>query len=78
MPKAQHVKLLRRSGRQVFCIPAEFELPGEEAIVHRQDDRLVIEPVRKRNLLAFLETIEPFDGDIPEADDPPPAAEKIF
>jgi len=26
----------------------EFELPGDEAIMHRAGDRLVIEPVRKR------------------------------
>ena len=25
----------------------EFELPGDEAIMHRDGDRLVIEPVRK-------------------------------
>jgi antitoxin VapB len=38
----------------------------------------VIEPVRKRGLVAFLKTITPFDGEFPEIDDPPPAAEKIF
>jgi len=53
-------------------------MPGEEAIMRRDGDRLVIEPVRKRSLLALLKTMKPFDGDFPEIDDPPLPAEKIF
>jgi antitoxin VapB len=78
MPNSRHVKLVRRDGHQLIRIPVGFELPGGEAIMHRDGDRLVIEPVRKRNLLALLKTMEPFDGDFPEIDDQPPAAEKIF
>jgi antitoxin VapB len=59
-------------------IPVEFELPGDEAVMHREGDRLVIEPVRKRGLLALLETMKPFDGEFPEIEDRPPAPEKIF
>jgi antitoxin VapB len=55
-----------------------FELPGEEVLMRREGDRLVIELVRPRNVLAFLRRIEPFDGDFPAIDDPPPAVEKIF
>ena len=44
----------------------------------RDGDRLVIEPVRKRGLLALLETMKPFDGEFPEIEDRPPAPEKIF
>ena len=78
MPNLRHVKLLRRRRHQLIRVPAEFELPGEEAIMRRDGERLVIEPVRKRSLLALLKTMEPFDEDFPEIDDPPPAAEKIF
>ena len=70
MPNLRHVKLLRRRGHQL--------MPGEEAIMRRDGDRLVIEPVRKRSLLALLKTMKPFDGDFPEIDDPPLPAEKIF
>jgi virulence-associated protein VagC len=38
---------------QAGRIPVEFELPGDEAIMHRDRDRLVIEPVRKRGLVAL-------------------------
>ncbi|MHB8272403.1 antitoxin [Bradyrhizobium sp.] len=78
MPYLRRVKLLRSGPRQVIRIPVEFELPGEEAVMHREGDRLVIEPLRKRGLLALLKTMEPFDGDFPEINDPPPAAENIF
>jgi len=51
----------------------EFELPGDEAIMHRDGDRLVIEPVRKRGLVALLKTMKPLDEDFPQIDDPAPA-----
>ena len=78
MPYVRHVKLLRSGHHQVIRIPVEFELPGEEAVMHREGDRLVIEPPRERDLLALLKTIEPFDGDFPEINDPPPPAKNIF
>ena len=56
----------------------EFELPGDEAIMHRDGDRLVIEPVRKRGLVALLRTMKPLDGDFPEIDDPLPAPEEVL
>jgi antitoxin VapB len=77
MPYLRHVKLLN-GHHQVIRIPVEFELPGEEAVMHREGDRLVVEPLRKRDLLALLKTMEPLDGDFPEIDDPPPVSENIF
>jgi virulence-associated protein VagC len=46
MPYLRHVKLLRNGHHQVIRIPVEFELPGEDAMMHREGDRLVIEPLR--------------------------------
>jgi antitoxin VapB len=78
MSSHRRVKLFRNGRNQAVRIPVEFELPGDQAIMRRDGDRLVIEPVRKRGLLAFLEAMTPFDGEFPEIDDPPPTAEKIF
>jgi antitoxin VapB len=78
MSNHRHVKLFRNGRNQAVRIPVEFELAGDEAIMHREGDRLIIEPARKRGLLAFLKTITPFQGEFPEIDDPPPAPEKIF
>ena len=77
MPDRRHVKLFRNGRNQAVRIPVEFELPGDEAIMHRDGDRLVIEPVRKRGLLALLKTMKPLDEGFPEIDDPAPAPENI-
>ena len=59
MPEQRHVRLFRNGRNQAVRIPVEFELPGDEAIMHRDGDRLVIEPVRKRGLVALLKTLKP-------------------
>ena len=51
-------------------IPVEFELPGDEAIMYRDGERLVVEPVRKRGLVALLKSMKPLDEQFPEIDDP--------
>jgi len=68
MTDQRHVKLFRNGRNQAARIPVEFELPGDEAIMHRDGDRLVIEPVRKRGLLALLDTMEPFTEEFPDVD----------
>jgi antitoxin VapB len=74
----RHVKLFRNGRNQAVRIPVEFELPGDEAIMHRDGDRLVIEPVRKRGLLALLATMKPLDEDFPEIEDPAPEPGNVF
>jgi antitoxin VapB len=78
MSEQRHVKLFRNGRNQAVRIPVEFELPGSEAIIHRDGDRLVIEPVRKRGLLELLKTMKPLREEFPEIDDPIPAPEKVL
>ena len=78
MAEQRHVRLFRNGRNQAVRIPVEFELPGDEAIMHRDGDRLVIEPVRKRGLVALLKTMKPMDEDFPEVDDPEPAPESVL
>jgi antitoxin VapB len=78
MSSQRNVKLFRNGRNQAVRIPVEFELPGDEAIMHRDGDRLVIEPVRKRGLVALLKSMKPLDDQLPEIDDPVPAREKVF
>jgi antitoxin VapB len=59
MSEQRHVRLFRNGRNQAVRIPVEFELPGDEAIIRRDGDRLVIEPVRKRGLTALLKTMPP-------------------
>lgn len=78
MGERRHVRLFRSGRNQAVRIPVEFELPGDEAIMRRDGDRLVIEQVRKRGLVALLATMTPYDEAFPEIDDPPSAPETIF
>lgn len=78
MPDQRHVRLFRNGRNQAVRIPVEFELPGNEAIMRRDGDRLVIEPLRKRGLIALLAAMKPLDKDFREIEDRPPAAEKVF
>ena len=72
MPEQRHVRLFRNGRNQAVRIPVEFELPGDEAIMHRDGDRLIIEPVRKRGLIALLKSMKPLDEEFPDIDDPAP------
>jgi len=78
MATQRHVRLFRNGRNQAVRIPVEFELPGDEAVMHRDGDRLVIEPVRKRGLIALLKTMQPLDERLPEIDDPLPASERAL
>ncbi|NCT67442.1 MAG: AbrB/MazE/SpoVT family DNA-binding domain-containing protein [Rhodanobacteraceae bacterium] len=75
----RHVRLFRNGRNQAVRIPREFELPGDEAIMRQEGERLVIEPLKpKRNLLEILATLEPIEEEFPEIDDPPVSDEDIF
>ena len=78
MSEHRHVRLFRNGRNQAVRIPVEFELPGDEAIMHRDGDRLVIEPVRERGLVALLKAMKPLDEDFPEINDPVPPPENVL
>jgi antitoxin VapB len=65
----RHAQLFRNGRSQALRIPKEFELPGKEVILHREGDRLIVEPVeRKLNLLEVLATLKPLKDDFPDID----------
>lgn len=68
----RHVRLFKNGRNQALRIPREFELPGNEAIMRKEGDRLIVEPLRKRSLLALLSEWEPLREDFPEIKDFPP------
>ena len=77
MAEQRRVRLFRNGRNQAALIPVEFELPGDAAIMHRDGDRLVIEPMRKRGLVALLKTMKPLKDDFPEIDDPVSTPENV-
>ena len=68
----KRVRLFRNGSNQAVRIPREWELPGDEAILRHEGDRLIIEPAGPQSLLAILATLEPLDEDIGEIADYPP------
>jgi antitoxin VapB len=68
MQSQRHVRLFRNGRNQALRIPREFELDGDEAIVRKEGDRLIVEPVRKAGLLALLATLQPLDENFPDVD----------
>ncbi len=42
---ARAIKLFRNGANQALRIPKEFELPGTDALIHREGNKLIIEAV---------------------------------
>jgi antitoxin VapB len=61
----RHVKLFKNGRNQAVRIPREFELPGEDAIMRKEGEPLIIEPTLPKSLLALLATLSPLDEDFP-------------
>jgi antitoxin VapB len=68
MESERHVRIFRNGRNQAVRIPREFELDAEEAIMRLENGRLVIEPVRRKGLLATLSTLRELDEDFPDVD----------
>ena len=54
----RRVRLFKNGQNQAVRIPREWELLGEEAIMRKDGERLIIEPVAARSLLALLDSWE--------------------
>jgi len=75
----RHVRLFRNGANQAVRIPREFELPGNEALMHREGNRLILELVpdkpKKGSPAALLLALDeiaqlgPYEGDFPDIGD---------
>ncbi|HEY0513576.1 MAG TPA: AbrB/MazE/SpoVT family DNA-binding domain-containing protein [Thermoanaerobaculia bacterium] len=63
------VRLFRNGSNQAIRIPRDLELPGDQAILRKEGNRLIVEPMPRRALLDLLATWEPLDEEFPEIDD---------
>ena len=72
MGAERNVKLFKNGRNQAVRIPREFELPGEDAIMRKEGNRLIIEPAPPKSLLALLATLAPLDEEFPPIADKPP------
>ena len=73
----RHVKLFKNGRNQAVRIPREFELPGVEAIMRKDGERLIIEPTPTKSLLALLSALAPLDETFPPIPDAAPEPVEI-
>ncbi len=74
MSLERHVKIFKNGRNRAVRIPREFEFPGEDAIIRKEGDRLIIEPAPPTSLLAVLATLVQLEEDFPRISDLPPDA----
>jgi len=65
----RRVRLFRNGRNQAVRIPRELELASDAAILRKEGDRLILEPLRKGRLLALLATLEPIEEAFPDVDE---------
>jgi antitoxin VapB len=65
------VKLFRNGRNQAVRIPREFELAGEDAVMRKEGDRLIIELAPPQSLLALLASLQPIDEEFAPIDELP-------
>ncbi|HEX3528015.1 MAG TPA: AbrB/MazE/SpoVT family DNA-binding domain-containing protein [Thermoanaerobaculia bacterium] len=75
MQSERIVSLFRNGRNQAVRIPRDLELPGSQAILRKEGDRLIVEPMPRLSLLELLSTWEPLDEEFPDIDDLEPLKE---
>jgi antitoxin VapB len=77
VPAERRVKVFRNGRNQAVRIPREFEFPGNEAVMRKEGNRLIIEPAPPRSLLAVLARLKPLKEAFPRIEDKPPGSIEI-
>ena len=65
---ARVVHLFRNGRNQAVRIPREFEFEGDRALLVQEGARLILEPLPRTGLLAFLDQLEPVADAFPDVD----------
>ena len=79
MHAERHVRLFRNGRNQAVRIPREFEFDADEAVLRKEGNRLILEPVQRRlSLTEWIASLEPIEEEFPEIEDPPAEPEVIF
>lgn len=57
----REAKLFRNNRSQAVRIPAEFEFSGSRVLIHKEGNKLIIEPEPKANLVDILRGLCPLE-----------------
>jgi len=77
IPNQQNVRLFRNGRNQAVRIPKDFEMECDEAIIRKEGNRLVLEPVKKGGLLTLLDGLKPLNEDFPDIDESLPPLDDV-
>lgn len=69
MSEKRTARLFTNGRNQAVRIPREFEFDADEVVMNRDGERLILEPVPRRGLLAYLATLAPLDVPFPDVDE---------
>ena len=69
---AHRAKLFKSGGSQAVRLPKEFRFEGEEVLIYRQGNRVILEPSRKSWSREFL-ALAGSAPDFPYPEEPPAA-----
>jgi antitoxin VapB len=77
MPKSdkireRQVRIFKNGRNLAVRIPREFEFVGQDAIMWKEGDRLILEPIAPISLLHVLSKLQPLDENFPPIEDPAP------
>ena len=69
--ESRQVRLFRNGANQAVRIPREFELPGRQAVMRKDGERLIIEPAPTTalTLAELMKDWEPMEEDFPDVDE---------
>lgn len=73
----RQVKLFKYGRNQAVRIPRGFELPGGNAVMRKEGEKLIVEPVSPKSLLAVLATLTPLAEEFPEIADKSPRSVEL-
>jgi antitoxin VapB len=67
--RTRSARLFRNGRNQAMRIPREFELAGDEVLIRKDGDRLIVEPVKRSSrLAALLASWKPIRQPFPDVD----------
>ena len=77
LTQSRQVKLFKNGRNQAVRIPREFELPGSDAVMYREGNRLIVEAVEPRTLKKMLANWHSIDDGLPTIADKAPRPVKL-
>ena len=69
MQNPRHISLLTSGQDQILTIPHDLALSVTEVLLHKEGDRLIIEPISPISLLDLLKSLPDIPDEFPDTDE---------